>query len=151
MRDAGQDTLLVGEESREVADVVALVRLSAVVQAVFGEVADVQHLPSVQARMLCVLADQPRRMSELARACNVEKAAVTGLVDRADSRGYVVRAAVPGDRRVSLVTLTSAGFRAAMDFHTEVTKRLDQWLDKLEPGDRRLLGALVANLLSNPV
>jgi DNA-binding MarR family transcriptional regulator len=45
-------------------------------------------------------------MTELARCCGVEKAALTGLVDRAERRGLAERTPVPGDRRALRVTLT---------------------------------------------
>jgi DNA-binding MarR family transcriptional regulator len=47
--------------------------------------------------MLCVLAEGSRGMADLARGFGVEKAALTGLVDRAERRGLAERSRVPGD------------------------------------------------------
>jgi DNA-binding MarR family transcriptional regulator len=117
-------------------DADALVELSGLVQGAFARVADRHGLPPVQARMLCVLAEGPRGMAELARAFGVEKAALTGLVDRAERRGLVERGAVPGDRRALRVTLTDAGRQSAAAFHAEVTAELGGLLSVLSPGDR---------------
>ena len=103
---------------------------------VFARVADRHDLPPVQARMLCVLAEGPRGMAELARVFGVEKAALTGLVDRAERRGLVERGPVPGDRRALRVTLTDAGRTSAAAFHAEVTAELGALLLPLTPGDR---------------
>jgi DNA-binding MarR family transcriptional regulator len=101
-----------GGEQLSLAD--GLVRLSRLVQGAFAEVSARHGLPAAQARLLCVLAAQPRGMAELSGILGVEKAAVTGLVDRIERRGLAERKAVPGDRRALRVTLTTAGERAAI-------------------------------------
>jgi DNA-binding MarR family transcriptional regulator len=68
------------------------------------------------AGLLCVLAQGPRGMTDLARCRGVEKAALTGLADRAERRGLAERAPVPGDRRALQVTPTKAGHRSATAF-----------------------------------
>ena len=103
------------EEPVDAAD--GLVQLARLVQGAFARIADRHHLTPVQARLLCVLAQGPRGMTELARCCGVEKAALTGLVDRAERRGLAGREPVPGDRRALRVTLTETGRRAAAAFH----------------------------------
>jgi DNA-binding MarR family transcriptional regulator len=70
-------------------------------------------------------------MAELAQCLDVEKAALTGLVDRVERRGLVVRSPVPDDRRALCVTLTAAGRRAATAFHAAATKELDHLLEPL--------------------
>jgi DNA-binding MarR family transcriptional regulator len=125
-------------------DALGLVQLSGLVQAVFARVAERHDLPPVQARMLCVLAEGARGMAELARAFGVEKAALTGLVDRAERRGLAERSPVPGDRRAVRVALTDAGRRSAAAFHAEVTAELDHLLAPLSPGDRDQFRAAVA-------
>src|SRR6266498_4937683 len=86
-------------EETQLEDADRLVQLSRLVQGAFARIADRHHLTPVQARLLCVLARGPRGMTDLARCCGVEKAALTGLVDRAERRGLAERAPVPGDRR----------------------------------------------------
>jgi DNA-binding MarR family transcriptional regulator len=118
------------------ADATALIQLSRLIQAVFARVADRHELPPMRARLLCVLAESPRGMAELAREFGVEKAALTGLVDRAERHGLVERRAVPGDRRAISVALTPEGRRAATRFHADVTAELDQLTASLTATER---------------
>jgi DNA-binding MarR family transcriptional regulator len=50
-------------------------------------------------------------MSQLADVLNVSDSNATGLVDRMEERGFVVRDRVPEDRRVVVVKTTAAGDR----------------------------------------
>jgi DNA-binding MarR family transcriptional regulator len=117
-------------------DTAALIQLSGLVQETFARVADRHDLTPVQARLLCVLGDQPRGMAELARIFGVGKANLTGLVDRAAQRGLVERAPVPGDRRAFRVVLTDHGRRSATAFHEDVTGELAGFLGVLTPEAR---------------
>lgn len=127
-------------------DALGLVQLSGLVQAVFTRVAERHDLPPVQARMLCVLAEGSRGMADLARGFGVEKAALTGLVDRAERRGLAERSPVPDDRRAVSVTLTDAGRRSAAAFHAEVTAELGRLLSPLDPGDREQFRTAMATI-----
>lgn len=121
----------------------ALTQLSRLVQGVHARIAGRHDLTPVQARLLCVLALGPRGMADLARCLGVEKAALTGLVDRAQRRGLVRRDPVPDDRRALRVTLTDTGRRVAAAFHAESTAELDRLLAPLAARDReRFRGAL---------
>jgi hypothetical protein len=75
-------------------------------------------------------------MADLAQCFGVEKAALTGLVDRVERRGLAKRTPVEGDRRALRVTLTDAGRRAATAFHGEVTAELERLLSPLAQHDR---------------
>jgi DNA-binding MarR family transcriptional regulator len=87
-------------------------------------------------------------MAALARSFGVEKAALTGLVDRAEQRGLVKRSAVPGDRRAVAVTLTASGRRAAAAFHTDATTELDRLLTPLAPADRAAFHTALIKILA---
>ena len=123
-----------------------MVQLSGLVQAAFAHVAEHHRLSPLQGRLLCVLAEAPRGMAELARVFNVEKATITGLVDRAERRGLVERAPVPGDRRAVSVILTRDGVRSAADFHAEVTSQLERLLAPLTPEDREHFRSAMATI-----
>ena len=112
-----------------------LIRLSGMTQAAFTRTAERHGLPAAQARLLCMLAAGPRRMSELAGLLGIEKAALTGLADRAERRGLVARTAVPGDRRAVSVALTPEGREVAGAFHRDVSASLDRLTDVLPPGN----------------
>ena len=125
-----------------------LVRLAHLVQGVFAEVAARHGLPSAQARLLCILAPQPRGMAELSRILGVEKAALTGLVDRIERRGFAERKTVPGDRRALRVTLTPDGERAAVAVHDEVSAEVIRLAATLSAPDRELLRALLGEVVA---
>jgi DNA-binding MarR family transcriptional regulator len=133
-------------EETHLGDADRLVQLSRLVQGAFARIADRHHLTPVQARLLCVLAQGPRGMTDLARCCGVEKAALTGLVDRAERRGLAERAPVPGDRRALRVTLTDAGRRSAAAFHAEVTAELTALLSPLTSQDREQFRKAMATI-----
>jgi DNA-binding MarR family transcriptional regulator len=135
-----------GAEKVQLDDADVLVQLSRLVQGAFARIADRHDLTPVQGRLLCVLAQGPRGMTELARCCGVEKAALTGLVDRAERRGLAERAPVPGDRRALRVTLTDAGRRSAAAFHAEVTTELRHLLSPLAPKDREQFRTAMATI-----
>ena len=123
-----------------------LIRLTALTRSVFARVAEAHGLPSAQARMMCVLAGGPRRMSELAGLLDIEKAALTGLADRAERRGLIARAPVPGDRRALSVGLTPEGRTAAAAFHRDVSAELADLTAVLPTGERARFGRSLARI-----
>ncbi|GAB3420148.1 MarR family winged helix-turn-helix transcriptional regulator [Flindersiella endophytica] len=136
-------------QARGQADVAAgLVQLSYVVQAVYARVAARHELTPVQAKLLCILMGGPRGMAELAQFLGVEKAALTGLVDRVERRGLAKRSAVPGDRRALSVTLTDAGSRAIAAFHSEMSAELSGLVAPLPADQRESFGRTMAEILA---
>lgn len=125
-----------------------LVQLSWLVQGIYARNSERHHLTPVQAKLLCVLAEGPRGMAELAHCFGVEKAALTGLVDRVERRGLARRSPVPGDRRALRVTLTDAGRRAAAAFHAEVTAELSQLLAPLAAHERERFRGTMAGIIA---
>ncbi|TDO35247.1 DNA-binding MarR family transcriptional regulator [Kribbella sp. VKM Ac-2527] len=126
-----------------------LVRLTFMVQNLYAEVGRGCDLTVAQAQMLCSIADRCVGMAELSATLGLEKSSLTGLVDRAEHRGLVVREADPADRRAVRVCLTKAGTAALNRFHAEVTERLDQLVDQLPAAERdrftRTLRRIVAD------
>jgi DNA-binding MarR family transcriptional regulator len=125
-----------------------LIQLATLVQGLYARVSERHDLTPVQARLLCVLLDGPRGMAELAHCFGVEKAALTGLMDRAERRGLAQRSPVPGDRRALQVTLTDAGQRAAAAFHAEVGAELGRLVSSLAPRDREHFRATMAEIIA---
>jgi len=106
------------------------------------------NLSIIQARLLGVLRDRKPTMNELARILGLDKSSVTGLVDRAERRGLVMRVPSATDRRVVLVSLTDDGralvSQAAACFETDVVTMLE----RLPAQDRDALSRLVNRLLA---
>jgi DNA-binding MarR family transcriptional regulator len=125
-----------------------LIQLSGLVQGIYARVSDRHNLTPVQAKLLCVLLDGPRGMAELAACFGVEKAALTGLMDRAEKRGLAQRSAVPGNRRALQVNLTDAGRRAAKAFHADVGEALNGLMADLSAGDRQQFSATMAGIIA---
>ncbi|HEY0474749.1 MAG TPA: MarR family transcriptional regulator [Kribbella sp.] len=127
-----------------------LVRLTFLVQHLYSEVGRGCDLTVAQAQMLCTLSEGTLGMAELSGSLGLERSSMTGLVDRAEQRGLVVREADPRDRRAVNVTLTPAGSAAVHRFHGQLTKRLEELLADFPPTERerfaRSLRRIVADV-----
>lgn len=66
--------------------------------------------------------------TELSQALITHRSNVTGLVDRLERRGLVVRKAVPGDRRAYSVQLTTAGAKLVAEILPEYHARAEEAL-----------------------
>jgi DNA-binding MarR family transcriptional regulator len=79
-----------------------------------------------QARVLAVLhySDGPIKPSSIATLLFQETQSITGILHRIESRGWVVRAPDPTDRRAVGLQLTDAG-RKLTDEITEICQGLD--------------------------
>jgi DNA-binding MarR family transcriptional regulator len=138
----------IATDAPEVDATAGLVQLTGLVQGMYARVSERHDLTPVQARLLCVLLAGPRGMAELAQCFGVERAALTGLMDRAERRGLAQRSAVPGDRRALQVTLTDAGREAAIAFHAAVRTELDRLISPLAPADREHFRTTMAGILA---
>lgn len=58
-----------------------------------------------------------RTVSELGAAAGTRPATLTGILDRLERRGLIIRATRPGDRRAVLITLTEDGAQTATLIH----------------------------------
>ncbi len=59
---------------------------------------------------LSAAPDRTRRMSDLANVVNASASRLSHAVAKLEQRGWVTRATCPGDRRVTLATLTDEGY-----------------------------------------
>jgi MarR family transcriptional regulator, organic hydroperoxide resistance regulator len=105
----------------------------------FGAVASEFELSPPQVHALRLLdPDEPRPMSELAEALHCDNSNVTGIVDRLEDRGLVVRKPAEHDRRVKMLAITPAG----ADVRARLAQRLavpPEPLARLSPEDQRAL------------
>ena len=141
----GQHT---GSDDTHIDVATGLVQLTSLVQSMYARVSERHDLTPVQAKLLCVLLDGPRGMAELAQCFGVEKAALTGLLDRAERRGLARRSPVPGDRRALQVTLTDAGHQAAVAFHAEVSAELGHLISPLAPDHREHFRSAMSEIIA---
>ncbi len=89
------------------------------------------------------------KMSQLSGVLRVSNGNVTGIVDRLVDEGLVVRIAVEGDRRASLVRLTQKGkteFAAQAAAHEGW---INQLLETLDENAAAAMGAQLDQLLSS--
>ena len=145
-RPAGTSAPTPGTRS-QLSTVDALAQLSFLVHGLLERRAAEHDLSIIQTRLLGVLRDRKPTMNELAKLLELDKSSVTGLVDRAERRGLVVRVPSTADRRVVLVSLTVRGrslvSQASAGFEADVAGLLGC----LSPSERSTLSGLVSRLL----
>lgn len=85
------------------------------------------ELSPSQFNILNLLGGHPEGLNQtgLSQALITHRSNVTGLVDRLEKRGLVVRQAVPGDRRAYSVQLTKAGARLVEEILPEYYARAE--------------------------
>jgi len=92
--------------------------------------------PAQAGALLQMDPDQPRPMHELAALLACDNSNVTGIIDRLEGRGLVVRRPYEPDRRVKRVALTSRGAR----LRDRLLEQVDQppsGLERLSTTERR--------------
>jgi DNA-binding MarR family transcriptional regulator len=86
------------------------------------------------------------KMSELSGVLRVSNGNVTGIIDRLVEEGHVLRVAVEGDRRASVVQLTAKGAREFARQAAEHEAWIDAALSEIAPADAQrvteILGAI---------
>jgi len=90
-------------------------------------------------------------MSDLGSHLALEKSSVSGLVDRAERRGLVVRTTGHADRRAVHVRLTDRGAELATRFADEVYVELETLLAPLSDRHQRQLAELAGLVLATRV
>jgi DNA-binding MarR family transcriptional regulator len=123
-----------------------LVQLSFAVQSVLTKAASVNELSVPQVRLLGVLRDREPGMLELANLLGVDKSSMTGLVDRAESRGLVRRRAAEYDKRSVQVQITPAGRELVTAVEGIVYRAVSTLVDSLSRREQASLEGLVTRL-----
>lgn len=94
-------------------------------------------LSLTQLRLLGILRDRTPTMAAIADHLGLDRSSVSGLVDRAERRGYVARRASADDARVTTVELTGAGRALAEELTATVGAGVEALLDRLGPAGRK--------------
>src|SRR5215216_4902770 len=102
--------------------------------------------PSLTAALATVERHGPLTPSELAARERVRRPSITRLAIRLEELGLVARAADPGDRRSSLISVTPAGRALLATARTRKDAFLSERLDELDAADRATLERAAALL-----
>ena len=124
-----------------------LAQLSFLIHGILERRAREHDLSIVQVRLLGLLRDRTPTMNELARYLDLDKSSVTGLIDRAQRRGLVVRVPSTTDRRAVLVSLTDHGRSLASGGAARFEADISLLLQRLPSADRDALSGLIGRLL----
>ena len=77
----------------------------------------------VQAGILFLLNQKNgRAMSELGQLLSLDNSTITGLIDRLEKSGFVLRKANPTDRRMSLIHITRQGIKEVNKAQTVINR-----------------------------
>lgn len=125
----------------------ALVQASFVTMATLNKIGAENDLSLTQLRVCGILRDRRPRMAVLADYLGLEKSTMTGLIDRAEKRGFLARAPSAEDGRATEVFLTSEGMRLVERLYLEVKQELAPLMDRLDPAEQRNLHALLRRML----
>ena len=125
----------------------ALVQTTFATMAVLNSVAGENDLSLTQLRVLAILRDRQVRVSALAAYLGVDRSSMSGLLDRADSRGLVRRSPSATDGRVVEVTLSAAGQRLADAVYARVAESLAPMTGRLDPAQGRQLHTLLRRVI----
>jgi DNA-binding MarR family transcriptional regulator len=111
----------------------------------FEAVAASFDLTPAQARALLAL-EEAAPMRSLAEHLHCDASNVTGIADRLEARGLVVREAAEGDRRVKLLAITPAGTRLRARMETAMAEASPIMSD-LTASERETLRRLLAKAI----
>ena len=124
--------------------------LTAVGQRVRGRMRDAarEHgLTFPQAMCLRFLGERAScAAGDLAAELGATPGNVTGVLDRLEDQGLVVRRRSEEDRRVQQVELTPRGARLVRAFDAEVTAAMDEAFGRLRPAELRTLVGLLERM-----
>jgi DNA-binding MarR family transcriptional regulator len=128
----------------------ALVELSFLIGATLARLAGEYHVSLTQVRLLGILRDREPGIVELAAVLELDKSSVSGLVDRAQRRGLVQRAAAnSSDGRAIRVVLTEQGRALVNQFAARVTDELSELIKDLTPAQRQRFAAQAAGIVAS--
>ena len=105
------------------------------------------ELSPVQCHVLHLIEPgRPMPMGRLAETLACDASNVTGLVDRLESRGLIVRRASADDRRVKVLALTPTGVRLRAQLHKRLASPPDPF-HRLSEAEQRALVRILERLL----
>jgi DNA-binding MarR family transcriptional regulator len=124
-----------------------LAQTTFVVMGALTRVGATYDLSLTQMRVLGILRDRRPRMAELANFLGLDKSTMSGLVERAERRGLLVRGKNVDDRRAIDVFMTRAGRKLADQVHADVSRELAAVVSRLDGAEQQLLTRLLGQML----
>ena len=125
-----------------------VVQLSFSIQDVLARVAGRNDASVTQVRLFGSLRGREPTMTDIREHLALEKSSVSGLIDRAESRGLVARTTGHPDGRAVRVRLTEQGDALAARFADQVYAELEEMLAPLSDRDQRELFRLAEAILA---
>lgn len=86
---------------------------------------------------------------DLALRTALDRATLTGVIDRLETAGYLKRMPHPEDRRAQLIALTEQGKELAGKIFARVIEANREFLKTLDEGEQEMLKKLLARLRQN--
>jgi DNA-binding MarR family transcriptional regulator len=117
-----------------------------VVQGVLSRIAADHGLSIAQVRVLGVLRDREPGMQQLAHHLHLDKSSVSGLIDRAERRGLVIRLPASEDGRAVNVSPTPTGRKVIAEVERTVGLELSGLARSLSHREQGQLSRLASRL-----
>lgn len=107
-----------------------------------------REVSRTELEVLSILAEGPRRITELTELEGVAQPTMTLLVKRLQEKGWVEREGLPGDGRVVMVSLTDVGATAQQRIRAEFLAAMRADLQELSDAELQMLSAATETLSS---
>ncbi len=104
--------------------------------------------PAYLGALLCLWQEDDAKTAELGRRAGLEPSTMTGLLDRMERDGLVLRRADPEDRRAQRIKLTERGRKAQRPVMRVVDATLDRITSGFSKSELAELGALLQRLIA---
>lgn len=140
---------MASENERMIKEIVSGVRR--LVRAVYLDASKISRrfgLTAAQnAVVRCLFSEGPISSAELSRKLFVTPSNITGIIDRLEKKGLVVRVRQESDRRVVLISLTDMGQKLGKALPDPVESRFISQLADLEPERVQFLAEAMGQIL----
>lgn len=126
----------------------SLFQLSFHLHNTLARIAAEHDLSIIQVRLLGILRDREPGMFELAQHLELEKSSLSGLVNRAETRGLVERIPSPNDRRAASIRVTAQGRELSRVIEKEVNAEIEKLVAVLSRSERDRLASVVSQVVT---
>ncbi|MGE0797522.1 MAG: MarR family winged helix-turn-helix transcriptional regulator [Lautropia sp.] len=117
-------------------------------QAIVAEHFTPLNITAIQFASLVAINDLPGLdATRLAALINYDRPTMTGVIDRLEAKGLVMREVAPSDRRARLLFITPEGLRVLAQADQAAHQSRDALLGSLSPDERRQFMHLLEKLV----